>query len=78
MTGAAPELDKVRRARELATRPILMGSGTNESNITDFLRYADGAIVGSSLKVDGVMENPIDPDRIKRYMDAVQRVRAAA
>jgi membrane complex biogenesis BtpA family protein len=76
MTGAAPELEKVRRARELATRPILMGSGTSADNVADFLRHADGAIVGSSLKVDGVMENPVDVAQVRRYMEAVRRVRA--
>jgi len=75
MTGDAPPLDKVRRAKETATRPILMGSGTTADNITDFLRYADGAIVGSSLKVDGVAENPVDVERVRRYMAAVQAVR---
>jgi len=75
MTGDAPELEKVRQARELTTRPILMGSGTTADNIADFLRYADGAIVGSSLKVDGVAENPVDVERVKRYMEAVRTVR---
>jgi hypothetical protein len=75
MTGDAPELEKVRRAKELATRPILMGSGTTAENIADFLQYADGAIVGSSLKVDGVAENPVDVERVKRYMEAVRTVR---
>ena len=75
MTGDAPSLDKVRRARELATRPILMGSGTTADNIVDFLQYADGAIVGSSLKVDGVAENPVDVERVRRYMAAVRTVR---
>jgi hypothetical protein len=75
MTGAAPPLDKVRRASELATRPILMGSGTAEENIAGFLAYADGVIVGSSLKVDGIAENPVDPDRVRRYMAVVQEVR---
>ena len=75
MTGAAPEVAEVRRARELATRPILMGSGTNAENVGEFLRYADGAIVGSSLKVDGIMENPVDIEQTKRYMSAVEVVR---
>lgn len=75
MTGAAPELEKVKRARELATRPVLMGSGTTADNIAQFLRYADGAIVGTDLKVDGVAENPVDMERVKRYMDAVRAVR---
>ncbi len=75
MTGAAPELEKVRRARELATRPILMGSGTTADNVAEFLQYADGAIVGTALKVDGIAENLVDVERVKRYMDAVRAVR---
>jgi membrane complex biogenesis BtpA family protein len=75
MTGAAPELEKVRRARELATRPILMGSGTTADNIAQFLQYADGAIVGTALKVDGIAENPVDVERVKRYMEAVKAAR---
>ena len=70
--GCAANL--LRRAKEVAVRPILMGSGTNADNIADFLQYADGAIVGSSLKVDGVMENPVDVARVRRYVDAVRAV----
>jgi uncharacterized protein len=75
MTGDAPPVDKVRRAKELATRPILLGSGTTAENIAEFLTYADGAIVGSSLKVDGIAENPVDVERVRRYMDAVKVAR---
>ncbi|MFQ5813995.1 MAG: BtpA/SgcQ family protein [Anaerolineae bacterium] len=75
MTGAAPELEKVRRARELATCPILMGSGTTADNIAQFLQYADGAIVGIALKVDGIAENPVDVERVKRYVEAVRAIR---
>ena len=75
MTGAAPEMEKVRRAKELATRPILMGSGTTADNIAQFLQYADGAIVGTALKVGGIAENLVDVERVKRYMEAVRAVR---
>ena len=75
MTGDAPELEKVRRAKELATRPILMGSGTTADNIAQFLQYADGAIVGTALKADGIAENLVDVERVKRYMEAVRAVR---
>ena len=76
MTGDAPELEKVRRARELTTRPILMGSGTTADNVAEFLQYADGAIVGTALKVDGIAENLVDVERVKRYMKAVRPVRS--
>ena len=78
MTGAAPDVEKVREARSLATRPVLVGSGSNRENIAAFLQYADGAIVGSSLKKDNVMQNPVDVHRVQEYMDAVRAVREAA
>jgi membrane complex biogenesis BtpA family protein len=76
MTGDAPSLEKVRKAKELSRgRPLLMGSGTSAENIADFLRHADGAIVGTSIKVDGQGENPVDAQRMAAYMRAVERVR---
>jgi hypothetical protein len=78
MTGAAPDVEKVREAKQLATRPVLVGSGTNEKTIGGFLQYADGVIVGSSLKKDGVMQNPVDPERVRRFLDVVRTVRETA
>ncbi len=78
MTGAAPDVEKVREAKSLATRPILVGSGSNQQNITAFLQYADGVIVGSSLKKDGVMQNPVDEKRVRAFVDAVRAVRETA
>ena len=75
MTGSAPDAEKVREARSLATRPILVGSGSNRENIGPFLQYADGVIVGSSLKKDGVMQSPVDLQRVREFMDAVRAVR---
>ena len=74
MTGDAPLLDEVIRAKALATRPILLGSGTTADNIGQFLRHADGAIVGSWLKRDGINEHPVDPDRVKRFMAAARSI----
>ena len=78
MTGSAPDIQKVREAKRLATRPILIGSGSNEENITAFLQSADGIIVGSSLKKDNVMQNPVDVNRVRRFMELVRAVREGA
>lgn len=76
MTGDAPPLAKVRQAKDLSRgRPILMGSGTSAENIGDFLQYADGAIVGTSVKVDGQGENPVDLQRMTAYMKVVEQIR---
>lgn len=77
MTGAAPDLEKVKRAKTATggKRPILMGSGTNPDNIGDFLKYADGAIVGSSLKEGDRSENRVDRTKVEEYVKAVKKVR---
>jgi len=78
MTGSAPALDDVREAKQVAHKPVLIGSGATDENITAFLPYIDGVIVGSGLKKDGVMENPVDPARVRRFTDAVRAAREAA
>ena len=46
------------------------------SRSTRSSRVADGVIVGTSLKVDGVTWNPVDPERADRLMEAVRTARA--
>jgi predicted TIM-barrel enzyme len=36
---------------------------------------ADGVIVASALKRDGVWWNPVDPERVAVFADAVARAR---
>ncbi|MBC8164060.1 MAG: BtpA/SgcQ family protein [Roseiflexaceae bacterium] len=73
MTGDAPDLDKVREAKRLAgDRPVLLGSGTDERNIAAFLEIADGIIVGSSIKEEGVCENPVSAERVRQLMRAAR------
>lgn len=76
-TGNAPDLEKVREAKRLATRPVLIGSGCSAENAAALLQYADGIIVGSSLKKDGVMENAVDVNRVRALMEKVRAVRGA-
>lgn len=71
MTGDAPDLGKVREAKALAgDRPLLIGSGADERNIAAFMAVADGVIVGSSVKQDGRTENPVDVERVRRFVAA--------
>ncbi len=76
MTGDAPDLGKVREAKALAgDRPLLIGSGADETNIAAFMSVADGVIVGSSVKVGGVCENEVDLERVRRFVDAARSSR---
>lgn len=73
MTGDAPDLAKLREARQHAgTTPILLGSGTDEHNIGAFMAIADGVIVGSSIKEDGMIANPVDVERVRRFVKAAR------
>lgn len=73
-TGKSPSLAEVRQVKKYAGRvPVLVGSGVNEQTAADYLRIADGAIIGSSFKRDGQVLNPIDPARVKRLMSVVGR-----
>lgn len=76
MTGTAPDLEKVKNAKELAKgRPILMGSGMTAENAADFMKVADGCIVGFGMKDAGHPYRSVNPDNVKRFMDAVGSVR---
>ena len=57
------DLGKVKGA--CPTAPLLVGSGARVSNARELLEYADGLIVASSLKVDGILSNPVDVDRVR-------------
>jgi membrane complex biogenesis BtpA family protein len=72
-TGAEPDRVTFARLREaLSDVPILIGSGLTETN-ADTFADADGAIVGTSIKIDGRVEASVDPDRVKRLVAAFKR-----
>ena len=74
-TGMATSSTDVETARRSAPDAfILVGSGIDESNAAEVLPMADGAIVGTSLKRDGLITNPLDPERVKRMAEAFRRL----
>lgn len=76
MAGVAFDLGELRAARDAVSDvPVLANTGVNEANVGETLRWADGVIVGSSLKVDGIVWNPVDPARVRRLVEAADAVR---
>jgi membrane complex biogenesis BtpA family protein len=72
-TGAEADRGRFAAVREeLPDAPILIGSGLTATNSTAFAS-ADGAIVGTSIKIDGRVEAPVDPDRVARLVAAFKR-----
>ncbi|AFK22629.1 BtpA/SgcQ family protein [Pyrococcus sp. ST04] len=64
-TGSPPDIEVVRRAKNLIDVPVVVGSGVTLDNIGIFLRYSDGIIVGTWVKEGGVTENPVSLKRAK-------------
>lgn len=70
-TGSAPELSDLKRIRKaLPDCALLAGSGCSKENIAQLLGIADGIIVGSSLKQEGLIEQPIDVDKVRTLVEA--------
>jgi hypothetical protein len=75
-TGKEASLEDVAIAKDAAGgAPVLVGSGMTLKNVASLLAYADGLIVGTFFKRDGVTANPVDPARVKEFMEAVNRAR---
>lgn len=75
-TGAEVSIDNLLKVREaVPDAPIIVGSGVNPSNIGILLKYSDAAIVGTYIKKNGVVRNPVDPERVRLLMKAVKELR---
>lgn len=64
-------LAEVAAAVESSGIPVLVNTGFRASNAVELLQFADGAIVGSSLKIDGVTWNPVEQERVEELMKVV-------
>ena len=73
-TGEATDLGELERVRRAAPKArILIGSGVTRDNVKDYLQYADGVIVGSSLKFQGRVRNHVDAKRVSALVKLVGR-----
>jgi predicted TIM-barrel enzyme len=57
---------------------VFVNTGVNDRNVDEQLAIADGAVVGTFFKRDGVFENPVDRARVERLMAAVRALREAS
>src|SRR5215467_11212743 len=70
-TGEPTALADLKRVRGAAPHvPLLVGSGATAETAAELLSMADGLIVGTALKRDGVLANPVDPRRVRRLVEA--------
>jgi len=55
--------------------PVFCNTGCNKDNIAMQLKVADGAVVATTFKVDGMFYNQVDKKRVKEFMDVVKSAR---
>ncbi len=73
-TGEPTSLGDLKRVRDaLPHVPLLVGSGVTWDTAADLLALADGLIVGTAVKRDGRLANPVDPARVRRLVEAARR-----
>ena len=76
ITGQPADESDLRKVCEaIHDAPVFANTGVTVDNVRDVLAVADGAIVGTHFKVDGNTWNAVDGTRVRRFMDAVEKLR---
>ncbi len=71
--GSPTDIDIIRRVKEvLPDTPVFANTGVRLENVEQQLGIADGAIVGTTFKVEGRFENHVDLARVKKFMSKVK------
>lgn len=71
VTGDAVDIEQLRRAKAaVGNAAVIANTGVKAETIGSMLEVADGVIVGTYLKRDGVTWNPVDPLRVTTLVDA--------
>ena len=71
--GEKPSESMIARCKALNPNvPISFNNGANPQNIKEMLKYSDMVVVGTTLKKDHYLYNPIDYDNAKEFIEAVR------
>lgn len=72
-TGEPTPMSDLKRVRgAVPEAPILVGSGASPETVAELLSVADAVIVGTSIKRDGRLSNPVDVERVRRLVAAAR------
>jgi membrane complex biogenesis BtpA family protein len=68
-TGKPTDPEKVKLVKSAAKdAAVFLGSGVTPATLPALLPHADGFIVGTYFKKDGVSSNAVDPHRVRELM----------
>ena len=66
-------LERVKKA--IPGTAVFANTGCKVNTIEGILKIADGAVVGTTFKKDGVFENSVDKARVEEFMNKVRSIR---
>lgn len=66
-------LESVKNA--VSNVPIFANTGCKATTIEKILKVADGAVVGTTFKKDGLFDNHVDKNRVIEFMEVVHKAR---
>ncbi len=68
-TGSPADVSQIRAVRTAVyPTPVLVGSGVTADNAAELATIADGLIVGTSLKRDNLVSQPIETSRVAQVV----------
>jgi len=74
--GSQTDMNQLRAVKNAAGNvPVFVNTGVKANTAFDQLSVADGGVVGTYFKKDGVFENPVDPARVSELMGEVKKLR---
>jgi uncharacterized protein len=74
-TGKAADLAELKSMKKVVDLPVLVGSGITIENIDKYIHLSDALIVGSYFKKDGQWSNPVDFERVMKFMEKIKSLR---
>ncbi|MGH2561402.1 MAG: BtpA/SgcQ family protein [Thermomicrobiales bacterium] len=74
-TGMAADEAELALVRSVIGNSLVFaGSGVSVENIRGTLGIADGVIVGTAMKVDGIVTNVVDAERVRALVEAAKTI----
>jgi hypothetical protein len=74
-TGQEASLEELERVKAAVQIPVLVGSGVTVENVARYLAVADALIIGSYFKQEGHWTQGVDFERVKNFMERVNKLR---
>jgi membrane complex biogenesis BtpA family protein len=74
--GTQTDASVLRRVKTVTgDTPVFANTGVRLENLAEQLDAADGAVVGTTFKIDGKFDNHVDKERVSAFMQKVKKLR---